>query len=107
MTVTPTHRSRNLDHHGIWRLGQATIRRKRHLSRAPPAPGCGSGSLRAGQGWAFMRQAVACAIAVASYGGARYAAKEEIRAARRGNGSEAADDGSGVGELLPEPAVAA
>ena len=56
---------------------------------------------------AYMRQAVACAIAVASYGGARYAAKEEIRAARRGNGSEAADDGSGVGELLPEPAVAA
>ena len=45
--------------------------------------------------------------AVASYGGARYAAKAEIRAARRGNGSEAADDGSGVGELLPEPAVAA
>ena len=50
---------------------------------------------------------MACAIAVASYGGARYAAKAEIRAARRGNGSEAADDGSGVGELLPEPAVAA
>ena len=56
---------------------------------------------------AFLRQAVACAIAVASYGGARYAAKAEIRAARRGNGSEAADDGSGVGELLPELAVAA
>ena len=31
---------------------------------------------------AFMRQAVACATAVATYGGATYAAKEEIRALR-------------------------
>ena len=54
-----------------------------------------------------MRQAVACVVAVASYGGARYAAKAELRAARRGNGPEAGDDGSGVGDLLPEPAVAA
>ena len=40
----------SLDHHGIWRLGQATIRRQRHLSRASPAPGGESGSLRAEQG---------------------------------------------------------
>ena len=34
---------------------------------------------------AFLRQAVACAIAVASYGGARYAAKKELREAHRNN----------------------
>ena len=48
-----------------------------------------------------------CAVAVASYGGARYAAKAELRAARRDNRSEAGEDGPGVGDLLPEPAVAA
>ena len=43
MTMTPTDRGRHLDHHGIWRLGQATTRRQRHLSHASPAPGGESG----------------------------------------------------------------
>ena len=50
MTMTPTDRGRRLDRHDIWRLGQATIRRQRHLSCASPAPGGESGSLRAEQG---------------------------------------------------------
>ena len=39
----------------------------------------------------FLRQAVACTIALASYGGARYAAKAELRAARRDNTTGAGD----------------
>ena len=53
------------------------------------------------------RQAVACAVAVASYGGARYAAKAELRTARRDNMAGAGDGDPDVGALLPEPAVAA
>ena len=56
---------------------------------------------------AFLRQAVACAVAVASYGGARYAAKAELRSARRDNITGAGDGDPDVGALLPEPAVAA
>ena len=56
---------------------------------------------------AFMRQAVACAIAVASYGGARYAAKAELRAARRDDRPGAGGDGPIVGDIIPVPAVAA
>ena len=56
---------------------------------------------------AFLRQAVACAIAVASYGGARYVAKAELRTARRNHRPEAGGDSSDEGGLLPEPAVAA
>ena len=54
-----------------------------------------------------MRQAVACAVAVASYGGARYAAKAELRSARRDNITGAGDGDPDVGASLPEPAVAA
>ena len=56
---------------------------------------------------AFLRQAVACAIAVASYGGARYAAKAELRAARRDDRPEPVGGGPIVGDILPVPAVAA
>ena len=50
---------------------------------------------------------MACAVAVASYRGARHAAKAELRNARRDNRPETGDDGSDVGDSLPEPAVAA
>ena len=50
MTVTRTDKGRHLDHHDLLMLEQATIRRQRHLSRASPAPGGESGSLRAEQG---------------------------------------------------------
>ena len=56
---------------------------------------------------AFLRQAVACAIAVASYGGARYAAKAELRAARRDNRPGSGNSGPTVGDLMPVPGVAA
>ena len=56
---------------------------------------------------AFLRQAVACAIAVASYGGASYVAKAEMRTARRDHRSEAGDGSSDEEGLIPEPAVAA
>ena len=55
----------------------------------------------------FLRQAVACAVAVASYEGARHVAKAELRTTRRDNRPETGNDGSDVGYLLPEPAVAA
>ena len=50
---------------------------------------------------------MACAVAVASYGGARYAAKAELRAARRDNRPGTGEGDSSVEDLLPEPAVAA
>ena len=50
---------------------------------------------------------MACAIAVASYGGARYAAKAELRAARRDDRPEAGGGGPIVGDTIPVPAVAA
>ena len=50
---------------------------------------------------------MACAVAVASYGGARYAAKAELRAARRGNRPGTGEGDSSVEDLLPDPAVAA
>ena len=56
---------------------------------------------------AFMRQAVACAIAVASYGGAMYAAKSELRAARREPGAGTRDSEPPGGDYIPVPAVAA
>ena len=56
---------------------------------------------------AFLRQAVACAVAVASYGGARYVAKAELRTAHGNHRPEARDDGPDGGGILPEPAVAA
>ena len=45
----------------------------------------GTGAIAESNGQAALRQAVACAIAVASYGGAAYAAKAELRASRRDN----------------------
>ena len=56
---------------------------------------------------AFLRQAVACAIAVASYGGARYAAKAELRAARRDDRPETGACDPIVGDIMQVPAVAA
>ena len=56
---------------------------------------------------AFLRQAVACAIAVASYGGAAYAAKAELRAARRDNRPESGNSDPNLEGLMPAPGVAA
>ena len=47
------------------------------------------------------------AIAVASYGGARYVAKAELRAARRDNRPETGGGGPTVGGFISVPAVAA
>ena len=56
---------------------------------------------------AFMRQAASCAIAVASYGGAWYAAKAELRAARRATRAMQGSSDPPPGDILPVPAVAA
>ena len=56
---------------------------------------------------AFLRQAVACATAVASYGGATYAAKAELRAARRDNRPGSRNNDPNVGDLMPVPGIAA
>ena len=59
---------------------------------------------------AFMRQAVACATAVATYGGATYAAKSEMRdirsSAPRPQGGSLAE-GIKPLESMPEPMCAA
>ena len=50
---------------------------------------------------AYLRQAVACAVAVASYGGARYAAKAELRGARRDNHTAADNSNPPSGGVIP------
>jgi len=53
------------------------------------------------------RQAVSCAIAMASQGGAWYAAKEELRAAHRNTRAVPNASDPPQVDILPEPAAAA